>query len=319
MATPSKESQIASPKGNTTSGFRTHLATFFQGVAIGAANAIPGVSGGTLALVFGIYESLIDSLKAFGRKPFWQAVVKFDIPAAYKQVNGNFLVVLILGAIIALLSLAQVLGWSFANYPVFILSFFFGLILASVLPVSRFIEKWNAVIIGSFVFGAVFGFVLVGLTPTNLPNTPLILFFSGALAAATMIIPGVSGSFVLVLLGNYEYVLSIVNTRDWFAIFIFGLGAILGILSLAQLLSWLFKTYRNLTLAVLAGFMLGSLRKIWPWKLGGFEDTQVPENILPQITINGTLNIPVIISIALIGVGIGLVLIIDKLSQKSAS
>ena len=243
-------------KNQAPLSLKTHLLTFLQGLAIGSANAIPGVSGGTLALVFGIYEKLISSIKALAHKPFWQAVLKFRIAEAFKVVNGGFLSVLIAGALFALLTLARGLEWGFQSYPVYILSFFFGLILASVLPVSRYIKRWKPRTILAFIGGTLIGFVLVGLTPTNLPNTWPFLFFSGALAASAMIVPGISGAFILVLLGNYEYILGAVNGRDLGAIAIVGIGAVMGLLSLSQLLSWLFKRYHDTTLALLAGFML---------------------------------------------------------------
>ena len=293
------------PKSSKTS-VKAHILTFLQGMAIGSANAIPGVSGGTLALVFGIYEKLVGSIKALAHKPFWQAVAKLRIKDALKEVNGGFLSVLILGALVALLSLARGLEWGFATYPVYILSFFFGLILASVLPVSRYITKWLPRTILAFIAGGLIGFVLVGLTPTNLPNTWLFLFLSGALAASAMIVPGISGAFIL----------AAGNQRDLGAITIVGLGAVIGLLSLSQLLSWLFKHYYNTTLALLAGFMLGSLRKIWPWKTGGFESTEAPANIWPQLSINGSLNMDVIFSMLLMIIGAGLVLLIDHVGKK---
>ncbi|MCA9839073.1 MAG: DUF368 domain-containing protein [Trueperaceae bacterium] len=303
-------------KNQAPLSLKTHLLTFLQGLAIGSANAIPGVSGGTLALVFGIYEKLISSIKALAHKPFWQAVLKFRIAEAFKVVNGGFLSVLIAGALFALLTLARGLEWGFQSYPVYILSFFFGLILASVLPVSRYIKRWKPRTILAFIGGTLIGFVLVGLTPTNLPNTWPFLFFSGALAASAMIVPGISGAFILVLLGNYEYILGAVNGRDLGAIAIVGIGAVMGLLSLSQLLSWLFKRYHDTTLALLAGFMLGSLRKIWPWKTGGFSDTETPANIWPALSINGTLNSEVLVSIALIIFGAALVLILDFVGKK---
>jgi len=296
-----------------------HFITFIQGVAIGAANAIPGVSGGTLALVFGIYEKLINSIKTLARGSFWRSVLSFKISDAYRAVNGNFLVVLVLGALIAVLSLAQGLEWGFVNYPVLVLSFFFGLILASVVPVARYIDVWDFITVCSALMGFLIAFKVVGLTPAELPNSWPFLMFSGALALATMIIPGISGSFVLVLLGNYQYVLNMVNERNLPAIAVFAFGGIIGLVSLAQLLSWLFKTYRNVTLAVLAGFMLGSLRKIWPFKAAGFEDTEVPVNIWPSFMINDSLNMQLLFSIGLMVFGIALVLLLDRFGKKPSS
>jgi putative membrane protein len=203
---------------------KTHLLTFLQGLAIGAANAIPGVSGGTLALVFGIYERLIESLKALAQRPFWSDLLKLNLAGAFKTINGTFLVVLVAGAMLSLLTLAQGLEWLFSHYPTLILSFFFGLILASILPVSRHIDRWQAHTITAFVLGILFGFVLVGLTPSQLPTTRPFLFLSGALAASAMIVPGISGAFVLVLLGNYDAILSILNDRNFSLILVIGLA-----------------------------------------------------------------------------------------------
>lgn len=291
------------------------MRTFFQGLAIGAANAIPGVSGGTLALMFGIYEKLINSLKSLASLSFWRAMLGLRFQEASKQLQLGFIGFLLLGAVVALLSLARVLEWGFVNYPSLVLGFFFGLILASVFPVLRHIRAWSPLVISMFVFGVVFGFVLVGLTPASLPNTWPFLFASGFLAASAMIVPGISGAFILVLLGNYTYILQLLNNRDIAGIFIVGVGAIVGLLSLAQVLSWLFKKYRNMTLAVLAGFMLGSLRKIWPWKTGGFESTEIPINVWPQLMVNGALNTDLLYSGGLLIFGIVLVVLLERFGQ----
>lgn len=297
--------------------FRDVVTLFFQGVAIGAANVIPGVSGGTLALIFGFYEKLIDSIKMLGRRPFWQATLRFNWVRSFRLVNGGFLLILALGVVAAILTLAQGLEWLYVNEPIYILSFFFGLILASIVPVSRYILEWTPNVIAMLILGTVAGYVIVGLTPTSVPNNWLFLFLSGALGATAFILPGISGAFILVLLGNYEYVLGIVNRRELFEIAVLGVGAVVGLISLAQLLGWLFKTFRDMTLALLAGFMLGSLRKIWPWKLSGLEDAEPVQNVLPQVFLGGQLNPELLVSTCLLVLGVGLIIAVDRLTARA--
>ena len=304
-------------RSTTALSLRDVAILFFQGLAIGAANVIPGVSGGTLALIFGFYEKLIDSIKMLGRGPFWRATLGLNWVRSFKLVNGGFLLSLVLGAVVAILTLARGLEWLYVNQPIYILSFFFGLILASIIPVSRYIFEWTPNVIATLIIGTVIGYFLVGLTPTSLPTSWPFLFLSGALAATAFILPGISGAFILVLLGNYEYVLGIVNRRELAEIAVLGVGAVVGLISLAQLLGWLFKTFRDATLALLAGFMLGSLRKIWPWKLSGLEDTEVVRNVLPQTVINGQVNAELLVSALLVILGVGVIIIIDRLTSAA--
>lgn len=294
---------------------KAYFLLFVQGLAIGAANVIPGVSGGTLALIFGFYEKLIDSIKTLGQGSFWAALLRLNLVRAFRLANGGFLFMLVAGAVVAILTLAQGLEWLYLNKPVLILSFFFGLVLASIVPVSRYVFEWTPNVMATFIIGAVTGYLLVGLSPTSLPNTLPFLFLSGALAATAFILPGISGAFILVILGNYEYILGVVNRLDWLEIGVIGAGAVIGLVSLAGLLSWLFKRFHDLTLAVLAGFMLGSLRKIWPWKLGGPEQ-ELNQNVIPTLTMNGGLNLEVIYAAALMLLGVGIVVLVDRLTAR---
>lgn len=300
-----------------SSPLKNSLKTFWQGFAIGAANTVPGVSGGTLALIFGIYETLINSLKAFGQAQTLQALVKLQIAEVFRRVNGRFLFTLILGAALALLSLARVLGFLFESQPSLVLSFFFGLILASLLPISRYIKEWTPTVLLAASLGTIIGFLLVGLNPGSIPDTLPMFFLSGALAATALILPGISGAFVLVLLGNYDTILNALNKGQLLIIATVLLGGVIGVLSLAQLLSWLLKKYKAVTLAILSGFMLGSLRKIWPWKEAGFGDKEVPVNVLPNVMMNGQLNFEFLTSAALIIVGIGLILLLDRITKAN--
>ena len=204
--------------------------------------------------------------------------------------------------------------------PVLIWSFFFGLILASVVVVGRTIHHWTIIIAAALLVGAIGAYLLVSLVPVETPNTWWFLMLSGALAICAMILPGLSGSFVLVLMGKYAYFVHAVNQRDIFALFWAGLGAVIGLVTFAQLLSWLFKRYRDITVAVLTGFMLGSLRKVWPWKetLEFYTDRHgvlvplVEKNILPQLRIDGSLNMEILFAVAAALLGLVLVLIIEK-------
>ncbi len=244
-----------------------------RGIAMGASDIVPGVSGGTIAFIFGIYEELIGSIRTLGQGEFWQAALKFNIREIFRVFNWKFLLALGTGILIAILTLAGLLESALGNYPVYVWSFFFGLIVASVFVVSKRIKKWNAKLAVLLIIGAVASFFIVGLVPVTTPTSWWFLMLVGALASCALILPGISGAFILVLLGKYEFVLGAVNGvrgGDLMAgtplIFI-ALGAVLGLVTLAQVLGWLFKNYHDFTVAVLIGFMLGSLRKIWPWKV----------------------------------------------------
>lgn len=236
-----------------------------KGMAMGAADVVPGVSGGTIAFISGIYEELINSINQFSPEVFtiWK---NKGIRAVWTHVNGNFLSALLLGIAISVLSLARILKWLLENHPVLLWSFFFGLVLASVFLVARQIQRWSPVILIAFTLGAAGAWYITSLPPMEDTGGPLYLFICGALAICAMILPGISGAFILVLLGAYETVLEAVNQRQLGLIVIIAAGAVFGLLSFSRLLKYLFQHYKNLTLAVLTGFILGSLNKIWPWK-----------------------------------------------------
>jgi len=232
---------------------------------MGAADVVPGVSGGTIAFISGIYEELITSINGInfskykvlrneGFKSFWQAI------------NGNFLFALFTGIFISVFSLAKIISWLLVNQPILLWSFFFGLVFASIFFVARAIEKWNLGIITAFVLGAVIAYYITTLPPSENTHSLLYLFLSGALAVCAMILPGISGAFILVLLGSYKTILDAVHQKELFTIATVAIGAVFGLLSFARLLKWMFENYKNSTLALLTGFILGSLNKIWPWK-----------------------------------------------------
>ena len=236
-----------------------------KGMAMGAADVVPGVSGGTIAFISGIYEELITSINNVNLSLFktWK---KHGFKAAWTQLNGNFLLALFLGIFISLFSLATLVSWLLENEPVLLWSFFFGLVAASVIFVGQQIEQWNAGAIIALVVGAVVAYFVTTLPPSGNSDSLPYLFLSGALAVCAMILPGISGAFILVLLGSYKTILDAVHERNITLIAIVGAGAIFGLLSFAKLLKWMFNNHKNITLAVLTGFILGSLNKIWPWK-----------------------------------------------------
>jgi len=232
---------------------------------MGAADVVPGVSGGTIAFISGIYEEMITSINNVNISLF-KTLRSEGLKAAWRQLNGSFLLALFIGIGISILSLAKLMEWLLINKPIFLWSFFFGLVIASILFIGKQITKWNIATIVMFLIGTVLAFYITSLPVLSTNESSWFLFLAGALAICAMILPGISGAFILVLLGAYQPVLEALNNRDIKTIAIIGAGAIVGLLSFSKLLKWLFNNYRNLTLATLTGFILGSLNKIWPWK-----------------------------------------------------
>ena len=247
---------------------RNFLQYFFitlKGIVMGAADVVPGVSGGTIAFISGIYEELITSINNINFSLF-QTFKKEGLKVAWNTLNGNFLLALFTGIFISLFSLATVVSWLLENQPVLLWSFFFGLVTASIFFVGKAIEKWNIATIVMLLFGTLIAFFITTLPPNeNIDSLPY-LFLSGAIAVCAMILPGISGAFILILLGSYKTILEAVHEKDMKIVVTVALGCIFGLLSFARLLKWMFENYKNVTLAVLTGFILGSLPKIWPWK-----------------------------------------------------
>jgi putative membrane protein len=249
-----------------------------KGMGMGAVDVVPGVSGGTIALIVGIYEELLDSIKSINGNSL-KLFFTGKIVAFWKAINGNFLLTLISGITISIFSLAKLITYLLETQPVLIWSFFFGLVLASVLFVAKEIKKWDWKTILGFIIGVIVAFYITVATPAETPNELWFIFLCGAIAICAMILPGISGSFVLVLLGKYDYVMKAVTNLDIVIIFVFICGAAIGITSFSRLLSYLLRRFHDITIAVLAGFMLGSLNKVWPWKI---EEEGMTSNILPD-------------------------------------
>ena len=243
-----------------------YLWLVLKGMAMGAADVVPGVSGGTIAFISGIYEELISSIN--GIRPSLLKVLRTQgFRSFWKELNGGFLLSVLTGIAISVLSLAKGISWLLTHQPILLWSFFFGLVLASVFYVARGISRWHLSVIVMGALGAVLAYLVVSLPVSQAQTTMPYLFLSGALAICAMILPGISGAFILVLLGSYKTVLDAVHQRDLQVVLIVGAGAIVGLLSFARLLKWMFSKFKNATLALLTGFIIGSLPKIWPWKV----------------------------------------------------
>lgn len=236
-----------------------------KGMAMGAADVVPGVSGGTIAFISGIYEELIRTISGvnIGLLRTWK---DSGFSAMWKDLNGNFIVALLSGILLSLFTVMRLANYLLENHPILIWSFFFGLVLASIFYVGKQIPKWTFNVFLFLLIGAGIAFYLTTLPPMTAAASNLYLFFAGAIAICAMILPGISGAFILVLLGAYKTVSEAAHDFDLKTLGIVALGAIFGLLSFSRLLKWLFLNYSTLTLAVLTGFITGSLNKIWPWK-----------------------------------------------------
>jgi len=261
---------------------------FLSGFAMGSADIVPGVSGGTVALIVGVYEELIASIKTVSGEVL-RLALKGKILEAFRAIPFRFLIPLAGGLLTAVLTLAKVLEWLLLNQPVFLWSFFFGLVAASIFLVGKRVKNWDLKVIVSLVLGAIAAYLIVGLVPVETPATIPAYFLSGVIAICAMILPGVSGSFLLIVMGKYSQILSAVSNKDFIVLGTVGVGAIIGLSLFSRILSYFFEKHHDLMMAILTGVMLGSLRKIWPWKevletyidSHGVENPLVEKNILP--------------------------------------
>ena len=259
--------------------FKQYIIIILKGIAMGAADVVPGVSGGTIAFISGIYEELIETIHKldFGFFKVWK---KEGFIKAWKRYNLGFLFVLMAGIFTSILSLAKMITWLLANHPILVWSFFFGLVIASIVYIAKQISRWNLLSVLAILIAAGLSYYITIIEPIGTPDSTWFLFFAGFIAIIAMILPGISGSFILLLLGAYEAVIGTitqfiegVTTMDWtlfseafIKLIVFALGAILGLKTFSRVLNWMFKHHKNTILAVLTGFMIGALNKIWPWK-----------------------------------------------------
>ena len=233
---------------------------------MGIANVIPGVSGGTIALITGIYEDLINSLKSFDKRAL-NLIISIDIKGFIKHTNLYFLLAIFGGSIVSVFSIASLFKYLFIHYPILIWAFFFGLIIASIYFVGKRITEWNTSTIFSLTLGAIIAISLSFITPASENDNLFFVFICGIIGISGMMLPGLSGSFILILMGNYELLMvTAVTELNIILLSIFFIGSAFGLISFSHILSWVFKNYKNQTLALLTGFILGSLGVIWPWK-----------------------------------------------------
>ena len=300
---------------------KEYVVISLKGMAMGAADVVPGVSGGTIAFISGIYEELLNSISSFNFSLI-NVFKNEGFKSVWIKVNGNFLVSLFVGILISVLSLAKLIESMLENHPIVIWSFFFGLVLASIIYIGKQITKWTKGSVLCLILGAMLAFYITTLNPMVSANSsPWFLFLVGMIAICAMILPGISGSFILVLLGAYKPVLNALNTKDFVSIIIFLVGAILGLLSFSRILKWLFSTYKNYTLATLTGFIIGSLNKIWPWKetiswRTNSKGIEVPFNTASVSPFSFEGDNQLLISIFLMLIGFGLIILLEKLAIK---
>lgn len=288
-----------------------------KGMGMGAADVVPGVSGGTIAFIVGIYEELIDSIKSINGASL-KLLFTGKIAAFWKAINANFLLAIVAGIGISIFSLAKLITWLLVTHPILVWAFFFGLVLASTWFVSKDIKQWNWKSILSFIIGAIIAYYITVATPAETPTNLFFIFLCGAIAICAMILPGISGSFILVLLGKYFYIMEAVKTLNILVMLVFICGAALGITSFSRVLSYALRRFHDTTIAVLAGFMLGSLNKVWPWKetIETYTDSHgvikplVEANILPDQLLWEAVGLMIF--------GFAIVYFLEKLSMKGA-
>ena len=309
------------------------------GFTMGAADVVPGVSGGTMAFILGIYEELINSIRIIAAPHVIRLLLSFKIKEALSIIPWKFLIALGTGILIAILTLAKFLKYMLENHPVLLWAFFFGLVLASVITVFKRVKKWEFSRVTAVIGGTIAAYVVVGLVPVQTPETAWFLFFCGFIAICAMILPGISGSFILLILGKYQFVITAVsNISDtiklglsgrfnqivpdvFFAnlttLLLVASGCLIGIVTFAQILGWLFKHFHDLTVAILIGLMIGSLRKIWPWKetIREIIDRHGHPKPVEQINIlpSGDIVFPMVLAI----IGFVVVLILDHFASNT--
>ena len=296
-----------------------YIANFFKGIGIGSANVIPGVSGGTIALITGIFERLINALKSCNL-----TAIKLLFTGKFKEFAQHidlwFLASLGSGVVVAILSIARLFEFLFAEYPIYLWSFFFGMILVSIYYVGITIEKFNWKVVLSFIIGTAIALLIAFGTPANENSNVLYLIICGAVATCSMILPGLSGSFVLVLMGNYQLIMiDAVNDLNLKILIPVVIGGVVGLLAFSHLLSWIFKNYRDITIAVLTGFILGSMPIIWPWKndvityFGSEAKVTGYEYYFPEF------NMEFATALVIMLIGAALIVLTEKMAKKSNS
>jgi putative membrane protein len=303
---------------------KKYLLTYFKGMAMGAADIVPGVSGGSIALIAGIYQELLDSINSFTLENL-KLLTNGEVKRFYKAVNGSFLLSLLLGILTSIFVLSSVITYLMSNHPIPLWSFFTGLILVSAFMILKEIKRWHLGVVLAVAIGTGIAWWVTNLPPTTTPEALWFTFIAGSIAICAMILPGISGSFILLILGQYEGILQAVTERNFLKLFVFAAGCIVGILSFSRLVAWLLRKYHSATIGLLSGFMLGSVNELWPWKIvtawrtssSGEVKPFLTENILPGSYLGQVGEQPQILAAIMAFVfAIGLVLFIEWLAAK---
>lgn len=296
--------------------FKDYALLTLKGIGMGAADVVPGVSGGTIAFIVGIYEELIDSIKSINLTSL-KMLCSLKLSRFWKAVNGNFLLAILSGIGLSVFSLAKLITYLLVQEPVLVWSFFFGLVLASIWFVSREVAQWNAKTVIAFAAGAVAAYAITITTPAETSNDLWFIFLCGAIAICAMILPGISGSFILVLLGKYFFIMDAVKSLRISVLLVFAGGSVIGISLFSRALSYALHRFHDITIAILSGFMLGSLNKVWPWKetietyidRHGVAKPLIETNILPDRQLWE--------AIGLAFAGFAIVYLLERLSLKN--
>lgn len=304
--------------------FKDYIVLFLKGLAMGGADVVPGVSGGTIAFISGIYEELLSSIKAINL-PNLKLLFTGKLKAFWLAINGNFLLTLFSGILISIKSLASLLIYLKEAYPIQLWSFFWGLIMISAVVVLRQITKWRLTTILCGIAGVIIAVLITSLAPAHTSESYLMIILSGILGISAMILPGISGAFILLILGKYEFILTALSELDLVVISLFMLGCVIGIISFVRVISWLLDKYHNSAVALLAGFMMGSLNKLWPWKQTiefrldkhGNQIPFVDANVWPNKYFEVTGHDPVVIQAVLyMAIGFFIVVAIEKIALQ---
>ncbi len=305
-------------------GIRDYIFLLVKGMGMGAADVVPGVSGGTIAFITGIYDELLHSLKQIGPHAL-MILLKEGLPSAWRYINGNFLLVVFGGILLSLKTFAALIAFCLDNYPLLVWAFFSGLIGASIIVLLRQQVRWKAHQYLACLLGALFVFVISVSSSTELPGYWWMLFLGGFVAICAMILPGISGSFILLLVGLYPVFLDAITELDLVALLSFGAGCVAGLLVFSRFLSWLLDNFHKSTMATLVGFLIGSLNVTWPWKQTvqttldrhGEVIPLVQKNVLPMAYQSTTgESAQLFAAIALLVLGLALVLFVDWVSRK---
>lgn len=298
--------------------------TYLKGMAMGAADIVPGVSGGSIALIAGIYQNLLDSINSFNLENLL-LLKSFEFKLFYVKVNGSFLLSLLLGILTSIFALSKVITYLMIEHPIPLWSFFCGLILVSAFLILKDINKWNIGVALAVIVGTLIAWWVTNLPPTTSPEAHWFTFVAGAIAICAMILPGISGSFILLILGKYEPILKAVSDKDVFTLSLFASGCVVGILSFSRVVSFLLRKFHSTTIGLLSGFMLGSVNELWPWKIvtawrtssSGVQKPFLTENILPSSYMELIGQEPQVLAASIAFLfGIGLVLFIEWLAAK---